>query len=95
MSLMKKLFNQIFLLRKSKTDKGLATVYLLITIDGARTEITTGRQCDPKKWLSTTGRLSGKTEKTRYVNAYPLSENHFFRSCRVIGAYLFFFMNGV
>jgi site-specific recombinase XerD len=68
---MKQLFSQIFFLKKSKSGEGnLSTVYLRITIDGIRTELSTGRQCESKKWMSNAGRLSGKTEEVRSFNAY-------------------------
>jgi site-specific recombinase XerD len=68
---MKKLFNQIFFLKKSKSaGTRLPTIYLRITIDRIRTEVSTQRQCDPKKWISQAGRVSGKTEETRTLNDY-------------------------
>lgn len=64
-----KLFNQIFFLRKSKGKEGnLATIYLRITIDGERTEISTQRKCEYTKWNSSAGRAQGKTEEVRELN---------------------------
>ena len=74
---MKKLFNQIFFLKKSKSGaKSFSTIYLRITIDGIRTEISTQRQCDPKKWISQAGRVNGKTEEMRTLNNYLDAVEH-------------------
>ncbi|MDQ4140517.1 MAG: Arm DNA-binding domain-containing protein [Bacteroidota bacterium] len=68
---MKKLFNQIFFLKKSKKQaQCLSTIYLRLTINGTRTEFSTQRQCDPKKWSSPAGRLIGKSEDTRNLNKF-------------------------
>ncbi|MBS1489108.1 MAG: hypothetical protein OJF59_000655 [Cytophagales bacterium] len=67
---MKKTFNQIFFLKKSKSVSQFLTVYLRITIDGVRTEISTQRTCDPQQWVSALGRLKGKTEETKSFNNY-------------------------
>lgn len=68
---MRKTFKQIFLLRKSKSDKpGQATIYLRITMDRARTEFSLQRQCDPTKWIPNKGRLIGTNEQTRSLNNF-------------------------
>ncbi|WP_316848653.1 site-specific integrase, partial [Pedobacter psychrodurus] len=41
-----------------------------ITVDGKRSEITTGRSCEPEKWIVATGRINGKKENARSLNAY-------------------------
>lgn len=68
---MKKTFNQNFIIRKVKQKTRATTlVYLRITVDGARTELSLQRECDPDRWDSDRGRLSGKTEEVKSFNAY-------------------------
>lgn len=68
---MKKSFNQIFFIRKSKSNcSNSATIYLRITVDGVRTEISTQRNCEADKWNSTLSRVNGKTEEVKSVNSY-------------------------
>jgi hypothetical protein len=68
---MRKNFKQNFIVRQSRSKVGAtALVYLRITIDGARTEFSLHRQCDPEKWISEKGRLNGKTEDVKAFNKY-------------------------
>jgi hypothetical protein len=68
---MKKTFNQNFIIRKVKQKSRATTlVYLRITVNGARTELSLQRECDPDRWDSDRGRLSGKTEEVKSFNAY-------------------------
>ncbi len=41
-----------------------------ITVDGSRCEISTKRECDPVKWNAKAGRLNGKTDSIKALNAY-------------------------
>src|SRR5688572_2905990 len=68
---MKKTFNQNFIIRRVKQKSRATTlVYLRITVDGVRTELSLQRECDPERWDSYRGRLNGKTEEARSFNAY-------------------------
>jgi site-specific recombinase XerD len=61
----------LFYLKKRKSYKnGPVDIYMRITVDGRRSEITTGRSCEPEKWSISAGRSSGKTEESRTLNAY-------------------------
>ena len=51
-----------WLVRKTINNLGQAPIYTRITIDGARTEITTSRTIDPDFW---------DTEKERVTGSHP------------------------
>jgi hypothetical protein len=64
-------FNPLFFLRKPKNYRGgKQPVYMRITIDGARTEWSTQRKCDPERWNSRAGRANGTKAEIRALNAY-------------------------
>lgn len=68
---MVKTFSFIFYLKKPKLyEKGLVPIYLRITIDGKRSEISIKREADPDNWNSKAGRMHGKSEKVRQFNGY-------------------------
>jgi hypothetical protein len=66
-----KRFSLLFFLKKSKNSSaGEASIYLHITIDQQRAEISTKRFCDAKRWNSHMGRVNGTKEDARTINAY-------------------------
>ena len=65
-------FQHAFLLEKRRNYKsGLAQVYSRITVDGKRSELTTGRECDPEKWNSNYRRVIGTKENIKSFKAFP------------------------
>ncbi|UEG53371.1 site-specific integrase [Mucilaginibacter daejeonensis] len=61
----------LFSLRKPKNYSGGGKpIYLRITVDGQRTELTTGRKCEPLKWDGATGRAIGTKQETKTLNAF-------------------------
>lgn len=74
---MKSNFNQIFYLKKQKNyQSGPAAIYLRITVNGKRTEVSIGRECEPDKWNSRAGRCTGTKESARLLNDYLDSMLH-------------------
>src|SRR5688572_14182986 len=69
---MNKTLKVLFFLRKPKDYVGgLMPIYIRITVDGQRVEMTTQRECDPEKWDRKAGRLLGlKKESNRELNNY-------------------------
>jgi integrase len=69
--IMKTNFSMLFYLKKQKNyTSGLAPVYLRITVDGERAEVTANRECEPEKWNSHSGRAIGTKESTKSLNAF-------------------------
>ena len=68
---MKHELSVLFTLRRSKIDKkGLAPIYLRITVDGERAEITVNRKVNPNKWDSRLQRVVGRSELAKTLNEY-------------------------
>ncbi|WP_374363168.1 site-specific integrase [Cloacibacterium sp.] len=63
----------LFYTKKSKAKKNSQVpVYLRITIDGKRSEFSTGKNVDASKWNLEINRLKGNSEEARTLNKYFL-----------------------
>ena len=61
----------LFYLKKSQEDKkGLVPVYMRITINGVRSELSTNRKIEFLKWDINTQRVKGRSEETKTFNNY-------------------------
>uniref|UniRef100_UPI002930AD98 phage integrase SAM-like domain and Arm DNA-binding domain-containing protein n=1 Tax=Pedobacter gandavensis TaxID=2679963 RepID=UPI002930AD98 len=68
---MKTNFSLLFYMKKPKNyQNGVAPIYLRITVNGNRAEVTTGRSCEPSQWNTISGRSNGKKEEVKSFNAY-------------------------
>ena len=68
---MKSNFHLLFYLRKQKIYKGgPMAIYMRITVNGKRADMSTGRECDPAKWSSRAGRATGTKEEIKSLNNY-------------------------
>jgi len=68
---MKTNFSLLFYLKKQKNyESGNVPVYMRITVNGKRSETSTGRECDPGQWNPYAGRLKGTKEETKKFNAF-------------------------
>jgi site-specific recombinase XerD len=68
---MKTNFSLLFYVKKQKNyTSGVAPIYLRITVDGKRSEVTTNRECNPENWNSKSGRLIGTKEEVKSFNAF-------------------------
>lgn len=68
---MKTNFSMLFYVKKQKNyTSGDAPIYLRITVNGKRSEITTNRECNPEKWNCKSGRLIGTKEDIKSFNAF-------------------------
>jgi site-specific recombinase XerD len=69
--IMKTNFSMLFYLKKQKNyTSGTAPIYLRITVNGQRAELTANRECEPEKWNSHSGRAIGTKESIKSLNAF-------------------------
>ncbi|HUC79295.1 MAG TPA: site-specific integrase [Flavisolibacter sp.] len=66
-----KRFSLLFRLKKPvHYVKGNMPIYMRITVDSQRTELSINREFDPDRWNTKAGRASGTKEDARALNAY-------------------------
>jgi len=59
-----------FYVREAKKDrKGEAPIYLRITVNGERAEISTNRRVNPELWDKASQKVAGRTEPARIINS--------------------------
>jgi site-specific recombinase XerD len=64
-------FHLLFYIRKQKNYKGgVMPIYMRITVNGKRADMSAGRDCDPIKWNSHSGRAFGTKEEIMALNNY-------------------------
>src|SRR3569833_1823153 len=74
---MNKSFGLLFYLKRSKMNaEGLTPVYLRITIDGARVEVSSKRYVNPAQWNTSRAKLNGTSEGVRTINTYLKTLEH-------------------
>jgi site-specific recombinase XerD len=74
---MNKTFGLLFYVKRSKmTGNGTAPVYLRITVDGERIEISSKRYVNPDKWNANGQKLNGTSEEVRSLNNYLKTIEH-------------------
>ena len=61
----------LLVLRKAQLDKkGYAPLYIRITVNGKRSELSVNRKVEPQKWDSRLQRMIGRSESARVLNDY-------------------------
>ncbi|CAN5455501.1 hypothetical protein BH09BAC6_BH09BAC6_19110 [soil metagenome] len=77
---MKTNFNLLFYLKKQKAYvSGTMPVYMRITVNGKRSEVSAGRDCEPSGWNNHSGRGIGTKSEVRVEIPGPLTTS--FRVC--------------
>ncbi|MFF5382925.1 site-specific integrase [Pedobacter suwonensis] len=69
---MKTNFSVLFFLKKPKnyTKGAVYFIFLRITVDGVRAEMSTSRNCEPERWNAKAGKVIGTKEEVKTLNAY-------------------------
>jgi hypothetical protein len=63
-----KIVKHFYVKEAKKDSKGAAPIYLRITVNGERAEISTDRKVKPDDWDKVTEKVSGRSEAARIVN---------------------------
>lgn len=68
---MNKTFGLLFYVKRAKIDSnGKAPIYVRITIDGIRSELSIKRSVEIDRWSTEAGKVKGTTEEVKSINTY-------------------------
>jgi len=68
-----KLVTHFYLKQARKDRTGMAPIYLRITVNGNRAEVSTNKKIEPECWDSSSERVKGRSEFTRLMNAHLIN----------------------
>lgn len=64
-------FSQLFYIKRRHLEKQVKVpIYLRLTVNGKRTEMSISKRIDPKKWNAKTGRMRGSSMEAVQLNQY-------------------------
>jgi hypothetical protein len=64
-----KLSTHFYIKESKENSKGEAPIYLRITVNGERSEVSANRRINPSNWDNKADRVAGRTENARTINA--------------------------
>jgi hypothetical protein len=92
---MNKSFSLLFYVKSSKMSAdGTAPIYLRVTIDGQRIELSSKRQAIPSKWNTSAQKLTGTGDYARSVNEYLKTLERLTRACECFATMVVFITYG-
>jgi len=65
-----KIVTHFYVKEEKEDDNGEAPIYLRITVNGKRAEVSTNRRINPELWDKSAKRVAGRSEPTRAINAH-------------------------
>lgn len=63
-------YSLLFYTKKTKSNSDVSAIYMRITVDGKRIEISTGKNIKTSDWNSKAGKISGSSSQTKSLNSF-------------------------
>lgn len=63
-------YSLLFYTKKTKSNSDVSAIYMRITVDGKRIEISTGKNIKTSDWNSKSGKISGSSSQTKSLNSF-------------------------
>jgi len=61
-------YSLLFYAKKTKSNPEFSTIYLRVTINGKRSELSTGNKILTSDWCSKSSKVIGKNDKAKTIN---------------------------